>query len=198
MKKLSILLLVSLFAIFNSFADTKSLKSNRSNSTNEEISYVGYYDKKSKEIVVNSEMSDKSLHNAYNEISKQSFGLEATLNRIEILDEDPTNLEHKAFFCNYGDNSNGSFNVAAELIKIERDEIIYFALSAGTVTHTCTGVKCNSCGFVTDGNGNITGCHCNSSGECNHTVSSSGGGGTNWGSVADWVAVAISLAIIIL
>ena len=45
------------------------------------------------------------------------------------------------------------------------------AFYAADIRHSCTGDPCESCKFKKDKEGTITGCDCNGSGKCNHTIS---------------------------
>ena len=80
--------------------------------------------------------------------------------------------------------TNKNIPFALVLQKIMVDEGANPFVYVLSETHTCTGNPCSCCDFIEDGNGNITGCECNStiwkdgcSGSmCNHTVSTGGGG----------------------
>ncbi|NVN95021.1 MAG: hypothetical protein HXX18_07030 [Bacteroidetes bacterium] len=197
MKKLSIFVL--LLTTITCFASKNNIAKPEINQTNSADGYysAGYYDKESGKIVITHEIT-RELSDAYNKLSQRENQMSATLNSIDILDNNPTDLKNLSYYCNYGNTSEGSFNVALELLKIERDNKIFYIVDyksngGNSVTHTCTGVKCESCRFTLGTQGEINGCECvGQKGHCNHTISSTSGGGNSI-DVAAWAGVLVGI-----
>ncbi|MEI6695440.1 MAG: hypothetical protein WCO13_05170 [Bacteroidota bacterium] len=190
MKKLSILVL--LVTSINCFAVTNPSKILQNNSVNAEEYYtIGYYDKNSHQIVMTIAMSDQ-LSQTFSNLSQDMIKLPATLNTIQIEDNNPEKMDCFSYFCAYGTTSEGnSFNEAIELYKIEKDGNIHYCMkkSHGKTTHTCEG--CPSCEFTKDPqSGEITGCKCNVQGTCNHTVTNESGGGAG---LLGWLTLIVSI-----
>ncbi len=174
MKKLSILV-VLLVAMLNSFAENIIKNNFINNKENGEIYYTGgYYDKKSNQIVITHEINTE-LINAYNELSIDCNNVSSSLDGIEIIDDNPLDINNPAYYYCYGTTSDGgSFSTTIQVLKFEKDDRIYYELSnevSNKTTHHCKSKECKpKCSFNRDSNNQIIGCNpCSGGGECTYS-----------------------------
>ncbi len=197
MKKLSIIILVLLFATINSFAIKNPSKTYQINSVNgSDRPAVGYYDINTHETVVTAIINDKTKAD-FSKVCEAINNFPANLNSFEIIDENPEDLNYKSYLSMIGihneNGNNGSFNFALGLTKVKvEDKIYYELLKDEQGEHSCTSMDgCQACRYEIGQYGIIMGCTCYRSDPkfdkpwCQHHLTEPTG--LDWGAVATLV-----------